>query len=80
MSEKEMRFEDMLHQADPPEWLIAMHDHYAETGSFRTEDILRVFGDPRKSVQMASEEDAKAFFGITGGQADPCGSRKAANC
>jgi hypothetical protein len=57
--------EKMLQTASLPKWLQEMHEHYAKAGSFRTEDILRVLGDPRKGVDMTSEEKAKAFFGIS---------------
>lgn len=34
-----------------PEWVRAMHAHFNETGTYRAEDIQRVLGDPRKSVE-----------------------------
>jgi len=58
--------ERMLQTTTPPKWLRDMHEHYATVGSFRTEDILRVLGNPRTGVDMGSEERAKAAFGITG--------------
>ena len=57
--------EKMLQTVSLPKWLEEMHDHYAQAGSFRTEDILRLLGDPQEGVDMASEEKAKAFFGIS---------------
>ena len=65
MSTERPLVEEMLKTASLPKWLQEMHDHYAKVGSFRTEDILRVLGDPRKGVDMASEEKAKSFFGIS---------------
>lgn len=65
MSTERTMIEKMLQTASPPKWLLEMHDHYAKVGSFRTEDILRVLGDPRKGVDMASAERAKSFFGIS---------------
>ena len=65
MSTKPPSFEQMLHNAHPPEWLLDMHDHYAQTGSFRTEDVVRVLGDPRKGVEMTpdpSNEKVRASF------------------
>lgn len=64
MSTERPIVEKMLQMASPPKWLVDMHDHYEKVGSFRTEDILRVLGDPRKGVDMASEERARSFFGI----------------
>jgi len=62
MSTRSPSFEELLCNTAPPEWLLDMHDHYAETGSFRTEDILRVLGDPKKGVEMASEDRVKSCF------------------
>ena len=64
MPDEPLPLEELLHAASPPKWLLEMHDHYAETGSFRTEDILRVLGDPKEGVNMASEDSVKSFFGI----------------
>ena len=65
MPDKPLTPEEMLHRAVPPEWVLEMHEHYAETGSFRIEDILRVLGDPKEGVDMMSEDKAKSFFGIS---------------
>jgi hypothetical protein len=32
------------------EWVTSMHEHYQQTGSYRTGDLDRVLGDPRKQV------------------------------
>ena len=65
MSAERPLIETMLQNASPPTWLLDMYDHYAKVGSFRTEDILRVLGDPRKGVDMASEDQAKSLFKIS---------------
>ena len=65
MPNKSPTLEELSRTTPPPEWLSEMHDHYAETGAFRTEDVLRVLGDPKEGVTMASEEEARAFFGIS---------------
>lgn len=36
--------------AQYPEWVINMHEHYRQTGSYRAGDLDRVLGDPRKQV------------------------------
>ncbi len=33
-----------------PPWVKEMRAHRERTGSYRTQDVLRVLGDPRKSV------------------------------
>ena len=60
MAEAQPATEELLQKIPPPEWVVEMHEHYAETGSFRTEDILRVLGDPTKGVDMPSD-DASAL-------------------
>jgi hypothetical protein len=32
------------------EWVTSMHEYYMQTGSYRTGDLDRVLGDPRKQV------------------------------
>jgi len=32
------------------EWVASMHEYYRRTGSYRTCDLDRVLGDPRKQV------------------------------
>jgi hypothetical protein len=38
--------------SDAPKWVKEMHEHRGQTGSFRTGDVLRVLGDPRKAVEV----------------------------
>lgn len=66
MSNESPTLEELLRTTPPPKWLLEMHDHYAETGAFRAEDILRVLGDPTKGVDVpTSEERVRAFFGLS---------------
>jgi hypothetical protein len=39
------------------EWVSSMHTHYQKTGLYRTRDLDRVLGDPRKQVsgEVSSE-------------------------
>ena len=32
------------------EWVTSMHEYYLQTGAYRTSDLDRVLGDPRKQV------------------------------
>jgi len=56
MPSKFPTLEELSRTTPPPEWLSEMHDHYAETGAFRTEDVLRVLGDPKKGVDMGAAD------------------------
>ena len=35
-----------------PRWVVEMRDHFQRTGLYRAEDLQRVLGDPRDSVQV----------------------------
>jgi hypothetical protein len=35
-----------------PQWVVEMHEHFRRTGYYRTADLRRVLGDPRKSVEV----------------------------
>ena len=43
-----------------PEWVVSMHAHYQKTGLFRTQDLDRVLGDPRKQVSGRPSDFALA--------------------
>lgn len=38
-------------------WVTEMHEHFHRTGLYRAEDLQRVLGDPRESVQVRAEAD-----------------------
>ncbi len=50
------RLEEVALQSGLPQWLVDMHDHYAETGTYRPEDLERVLGDQTKGVSMGARE------------------------
>jgi DNA replication initiation complex subunit (GINS family) len=33
-----------------PQWVLNMHAHFARTGQYRSEDLVRVLGDQRTQV------------------------------
>lgn len=35
-----------------PRWVTEMHEHFQRTGFYRPQDIQRVLGDPRESVEI----------------------------
>jgi len=43
--------EEMAKQP-PSDWVLAMHEHFERTGSYRPEDLNRLLGDPNKGVSM----------------------------
>ena len=38
-----------------PLWVREMHEYFRRTGFYRPEDLQRVLGDPRESVQVRVE-------------------------
>ena len=40
-----------------PQWIIEMRDHYQKTGAYRADDLARVLGDPRDSVEIRGSGD-----------------------
>jgi hypothetical protein len=35
-----------------PEWVNEMHEHFRKHGFYRAQDLQRVLGDPRESVEL----------------------------
>ena len=50
--------------ANTPEarWIRQMRDHYAKTGSYRPEDLLRLLGDPKRGVEMSPQPSLSKCF------------------
>jgi hypothetical protein len=46
------RWQELLSEAEPPEWVRKMIEYYHRTGSFRPEDLRRLMGDPTKGVEV----------------------------
>lgn len=46
-----------LESFSPPQWVQEMHKHYGENGFYRADDLQRVLGDPRESVQVQACTD-----------------------
>lgn len=54
-AEIEQALKNLLNQPSPPKWLEEMIDHYRRTGTFRPEDLQRLFGDPSKGVTVGAD-------------------------
>ncbi len=52
--------------AGDPEWVISMHKYYGQTGSYRTSDLDRVLGDPRKQVSGETPIDFEVACRLEG--------------
>ena len=51
-----------LRQLPPADWVRAMIDHYQRTGSYRSEDLRRLLGDPNRSVEAGPNASLASFF------------------
>jgi hypothetical protein len=53
---------EALRTVPPADWLIAMHEHYRKTGTFRPEDLRRLLGDPTRRVEVGPQATLASFF------------------
>jgi hypothetical protein len=60
--ERERRFCALLDQAPPPDWVVAMIEHYQRTGTYRSEDLRRLLGDPTKGFELRTGEAGDALL------------------
>ncbi len=61
-SEFQRRWQDLLAQAQPAEWVRKMIEHYRRTGTIRPEDLRRLLGDPTKGVEVPSDASLTSLF------------------
>jgi hypothetical protein len=51
-----------MRQLPPADWVRAMIEHYQRTGSYRTEDLRRLLGDPNRAVEVGANASLASFF------------------
>ena len=51
-----------LRELPPADWVTAMIEHYRRTGSYRSEDLRRLLGDPNRSVEVGPDASLASFF------------------
>lgn len=51
-----------LQQIPPAQWVREMVDYYRRTGTYRTEDLRRLLGDPNRSVEVGPSASLPSFF------------------
>ena len=49
--------EQQEQQASAPDWVREAQAHYAATGSYRPDDVARILGDQKISVEVAPKTD-----------------------
>lgn len=60
--EIDLAVQQLMRPAAPQEWHKEMIAYYQRTGTFRTEDLRRVLGDPTKGVTIISEKSLESFL------------------
>jgi len=53
---------ERLSKLPEPQWVRDMKAHYAETGTYRPEDLRRVLGDPTRGVEMPVQGSVSKHF------------------
>jgi hypothetical protein len=43
--------------SEPAKWVVEMHGHFQQSGSYRAVDLKRVLGDPRDKAEFRSREE-----------------------
>lgn len=61
-SDLQRRWREFLEEAQPAEWVREMIDHYHRTGTYRSEDLWRLLGDPVKGVEAESYPSLARFL------------------
>jgi hypothetical protein len=61
-AELRRRWQDFTSQAEQPEWVRKMIEHYWQTGTYRPEDLQRLLGDPNKGVEVRPNMSLASFF------------------
>ena len=59
---RQKQWQDLLAQAQPPEWVRRMIEHYQRTGTYRPEDLRRLLGDPTKGVEVGPNASLASMF------------------
>ena len=49
--------QNRLAELPEPEWIHDMRRHFAQTGSYRLEDLIRLFGEPGEGIPVGEELD-----------------------
>lgn len=54
--------QDQLQALPAAEWVRDMVEHYRRTGAYRSQDLRRLLGDPRKGVEVGPNPSLSAHF------------------
>jgi hypothetical protein len=57
----ERQIQERLQELPPADWVREMIAHYFRTGTYRTEDMRRLLGDPNRAVEIGPSASLSAF-------------------
>jgi uncharacterized protein (DUF2236 family) len=60
--EFQRRWQELLAQAQPAEWVREMIEDYRRTGTIRPENLRRLLGDPTKGVEVGPNASLTSLF------------------
>lgn len=58
----DMSVQEQLKSSPAPDWMVKMQEHYRRTGSFRSEDLRRLLGDPTRRVESGPTPSLASFL------------------
>jgi hypothetical protein len=56
------KYLELLQQAQPPDWIREMVEHYRRTGKYRPQDLRRLLGDPTEGVEVGPNTSIAALL------------------
>jgi hypothetical protein len=59
-----MMLEGLARRTQTPQWVLDMHEHFAQTGEYRPEDLARVLGNPAEPFVLSPSTDPRLFFNL----------------
>ena len=54
--------EQLAQQAPLPQWVREMSDHYRTTGTYRSQDLRKLLGDPNRRVEVGEKPSLSSFL------------------
>lgn len=57
----ESTFAATMRAAPVPDWVVKMQEHFRQTGTYRPEDLRRLLGDRRRTVQVGPNASFATF-------------------
>jgi hypothetical protein len=55
-------WQEFVAQAQQPEWVREIIEHYWQTGTVRSEDLWRLLGDPTKGVEVGPSTSLASMY------------------